>query len=331
MRGMRLGVLDVGSNTVHLIVVDAHPGARPSPESSQKSVLRLMRYLLPDGSISDEGVRTIMDAVRRAAEEVQRANVDRLIALATSAIREAANGPELLERIARETGIRLEVMSGEDEAATTFLAVRRWFGWSAGRIMLFDIGGGSLELATGRDELPDLARSVPLGAGRSTVGFLHDDPPREKQIDALRAHAREVVEGPVREFGRLERPDQFVGSSKTIRSLARLAGSVVDGVGPQDRVTLRRWQLDDWVPRLAKMPPETRPALPGITADRTFQIVAGAVVLSEVMAAFDVDELDVSPWAMREGVLLRYIDHIERMPLPTASVPTGAIPTVPRG
>lgn len=309
---MRLGVLDVGSNTVHLVVMDAHPGARPVPERSEKSVLRLMRYLEPDGSISAEGVEAVMRAMKRAAGMIAEAELDDLIPLATSALREARNGPELLERIHAETGIELRVMPGEDEAATTFLAVRRWFGWAAGRILLVDIGGGSLELAAGADELPELALSLPLGAGRSTMGFLHDDPPSEAQIATLREHARELLREPAQRFGALPAPDHIVGSSKTIRSLARLAGSVIDGVGPEARVTLRRWQLDDWVPRLARLTAASRPALPGITADRAFQIVAGGVVLSEVMAAFSIKELDVSPWAMREGVLLRYLDRMPR-------------------
>ncbi|CAG7844294.1 Exopolyphosphatase 1 [Pseudoclavibacter triregionum] len=307
---MRLGVLDVGSNTVHLVVVDAHPGARPVPMASQKSVLRLMRYLQPDGSISDEGVETIMAAMHEAAKVIRRSKLDELLPLATSALREAKNGPRLLERIRRETGIELRVMSGEQEASTTFLAVRRWFGWAAGRIMLVDIGGGSLELAVGGDELPEHAVSVPLGAGRSTVNYLRSDPPLEDEMKQLRTHIHRVLGRHVKRFGELDRADQFVGTSKTVRSLARLAGSVTEGIGPNDRVTLRQWQLEDWVPRLAQMPSSARPALPGVTADRAFQIVAGGVVLLEVMRMFDIQELDVCPWAMREGVLLDYLDRL---------------------
>ncbi|MBB2958554.1 Ppx/GppA phosphatase family protein [Pseudoclavibacter helvolus] len=309
---MRLGVLDVGSNTVHLIVVDAHPGAKPVPETSQKSILRLMRYLQPDRSISDEGVAKIMEAMHRAADAVKKSKLDHFMPLATSAIREAKNGPELLKRIHRETGIDLQVMSGEEEARTTFLAVRRWFGWSAGRIMLVDIGGGSLELAVGDDELSEHAISVPLGAGRSTVNFLHNDPPTEDQVDELRKYARKLIKEAAETFEGGARPDQFVGSSKTIRSLARLAGSSIDGIGAGQRTTLQKWQLDDWVPRLAKLHSEARPALPGITTDRALQIVAGGVVLSEVMHVFDIKQLDVSPWAMREGVLLDYLDRLPR-------------------
>lgn len=311
---MRLGVLDVGSNTIHLLVVNARPGAMPVPEASKKSTMRLMKYLQPDGSISDHGIERIMAKLHTAADLIADLNLDELMPMATSAIREAKNGEELLERIRRETGIELNVMTGEQEASVTFLAVRRWFGWSAGRITLVDIGGGSLELATGTNELPELAMSVPLGAGRMTKRFLESNPPTENELKRLRQHVRRTLPDAVRAFGDLPNADQFVGSSKTIRSWARLAGSVTDGVGPTDRVRLRKPQLDDWVPRLAEMPAGSRSALPGVTKDRSYQIVAGGIVLSEVMDAFGIEELDVSPWAMREGVLLDYLDRLPRDP-----------------
>ncbi|MFB9310694.1 exopolyphosphatase/guanosine-5'-triphosphate,3'-diphosphate pyrophosphatase [Agromyces hippuratus] len=307
---MRLGVLDVGSNTVHLLVVEAHPGARPIPTASHKSVLRLMRYLEPDGAISAEGVAAILTAVGGAASAARDAGIEELLAFATSAIREAANGEAVLDLVERDTGVRLQVLSGDDESRLTYLAVRRWYGWSAGRLLLFDIGGGSLELAQGIDEVPDVARSLPLGAGRSTISFLPDDPPSPEQVSRLRAHAREVLAEAVEPFKSLPSPNHVVGSSKTIRSLARLAGSVEDGFGDTERSILTREGLDDWTPRLARIPADARPALPGITADRTFQIVAGAVVLSETMRAFGVDELEVSPWALREGLILRRLDRL---------------------
>ncbi|WP_421742130.1 Ppx/GppA family phosphatase [Cellulomonas sp.] len=307
---MRLGVLDVGSNTVHLLVVDAHRGGPPVAQSSHRSVLRLMRYLEPSGSISPEGVRAVVDAVAAAVAAGATAGIDELLPFATSALREAGNGPEVLDLVESTTGVRLQVLTGDDEARSTFLAVRRWFGWSAGEILLLDIGGGSLELAAGGSEDPDVALSLPLGAGRSTVSFLHDDPPTADQLAALRTHVRAQLAEARAHFAGRPDPAHVVGSSKTIRSLARLAGSLADGVGPQDRRLLRRSGLDDWVPRLARIPADSRPALPGITADRTFQIVAGGIVLSETMRAFGVDELEVSPWALREGLILQYLERL---------------------
>jgi exopolyphosphatase / guanosine-5'-triphosphate,3'-diphosphate pyrophosphatase len=307
---MRLGVLDVGSNTVHLLVVDAHPGARPIPAATHKSVLRLMRYITADGSISDEGIAAILSSIGAASAAAAAEGIDELLPFATSAIREATNGPSVLDLVKSETGVDLQVLSGADEARLTFLAVRRWSGWSAGSILLLDIGGGSLEIASGVDEIPDVAVSVPLGAGRSTIGFLHHDPPHAAELEALRVHARGLLQTAVARFSNRPREEHVVGSSKTIRSLARLAGSTALGPGGSERSLLKRSELTDWVPRLAQIPADARTALPGITVDRTFQIVAGGIVLREAMRAFEIDEIEVSPWALREGIILRYLDRL---------------------
>ncbi len=307
---MRLGVLDIGSNTVHLLVADAHPGGRPLATSSTRTVLRLMRYITPDGAISDEGIDALVAAVVRARDVARAENVRELLATATSAVREATNGTEVIARIEGALGQPLQVLGGEDEARFTFLAVRRWFGWSAGQILLFDIGGGSLELAAGSDELPDAAASVPLGAGRMTIRFLAEDPPGEEAVETLRAHAEHSLAPIAEAFTTQPRPDHVVGSSKAIRSLAKLAGYPAPGWSGSERMRLPRAALASWIPRLARLPASARQELPGITADRTYQIVAGAVVLHTAMRALGVEELEVSPWALREGVLLRYIESM---------------------
>jgi exopolyphosphatase / guanosine-5'-triphosphate,3'-diphosphate pyrophosphatase len=307
---VRLGVLDIGSNTVHLLVADVHPGGRPQGTTSKRTVLRLMRYLEKDGSISRKGVRALEDAVAEARRVAKAEKVEELLATATSAVREATNGPEVIARIEKALGQRLQVLGGEEEARLTFLAARRWFGWSAGQILLFDIGGGSLEIASGADELPEAAASVPLGAGRMTVQFLPHDPPGEAAIETLAQHARRTLAPVSARFATQARPDHVVGSSKAIRSLAKLAGYPVPGWSGIERMVLPRAALGSWIPRLARIPASARQELPGITADRTVQIVAGAVVLHTAMQVLDVDELEVSPWALREGVLLRYIESM---------------------
>ena len=309
---MRLGVLDIGSNTVNLLVADAHAGARPVTTVSHRSVVRLMRFLRPDGSIGAEGVAALEHAVRSAREVADRKSVDALITIATSALREAGNGEEIVARIEAISRVPLQVLDGPEEARTTFLAIRRWFGWSAGELLMIDIGGGSLEIAAGPDELPAVALSLPFGAGRVTVShLLPDDPPRPDRVAELTAFlehhlatARDMMEG-------RPAPDHVVGSSKTIRSLAKLAGHAVPGWAGNERLVLPRDRLADWIPRMAAMPAEARQNLPGITPERTHQIVGGAIVLHEAMRALGVDELEVSPWALREGVLLRYLDAVE--------------------
>ncbi|WP_405371750.1 MULTISPECIES: Ppx/GppA family phosphatase [unclassified Microbacterium] len=307
---MRLGVLDIGSNTVHLLVADVRPGGRPLAATSQRTVLRLMRYLEPDGSISEEGVAALVAAVAEARAVAQKENVVELLATATSAVREAANGGDVIARIEEALGQELQVLGGEAEARFTFLAVRRWFGWSAGQILLFDIGGGSLEMAAGRDELPEVAASVPLGAGRMTIEFLADDPPGEEAVERLRAHAKKTLKPVIATMKGQPKAEHVVGSSKAIRSLAKLVGYPAPGWAGSERMVLPRAALGSWIPRLARIPASARQELPGITADRTFQIVAGAVVLHTAMTMMDADELEVSPWALREGVLLRYIESL---------------------
>ncbi|CAG7614609.1 Ppx/GppA phosphatase family protein [Leucobacter soli] len=308
---MRLGVIDVGSNTVHLLVVDAHPGASPVPYHSQRSILRLMRYLDADGAIVEEGVQRIVSAVREAVAMVAQIGVDDMIATATSAIREAANGEDVLARIEREAGVSLRVLSGEDEARITMLAVRRWLGWSAGEVLLFDIGGGSFEIAQGADEYPDVQVSLPLGAGRSTINFLVEDPPPREAVSRLRAHARaEFTRVRDELFADRPRPKRVVGTSKTIRSLARLIGGPPD---PEtgDLAPLHYVGLREWEPSLREMPGSVREYLPGVTPERGYQLMAGAVVLRTAMKVFDVETLTISPWALREGIVLRYIDALD--------------------
>ncbi|MBE7955557.1 Ppx/GppA family phosphatase [Microbacterium oxydans] len=307
---MRLGVLDIGSNTVHMLAADVRPGGRPLATTSDRTVLRLMRYLTPDGSIAEEGVVALEAAVAQARRVAESERVDALLATATSAVRDARNGADVIARIEAALGQSLQVLDGETEAELTFLAVRRWFGWSAGQLLLLDIGGGSLEIAAGAEELPDAAVSVPLGAGRMTVQFLPNDPPGETDVERLREHATATLAEVLPRFVALPRPDHVVGSSKAIRSLARLVGYPAQGWSGSERMLLPRTALGSWIPRLARLPASARQELPGITPDRTFQIVAAGVSLHAAMTALDVDELEVSPWALREGVLLRYIEQL---------------------
>jgi len=307
---MRLGVLDIGSNTVHLLVVDAVPDARPDPAADEGSTVRLMRYLDDDGAITEEGVETLGAAVRKAVKAAEKFGVDEMVGIATSAIREASNGPEVLAHLSDLAGVELQVLSGREEAELTFLAARRWHGWAAGRLLLLDIGGGSLEIATGLDERPDYAVSVPLGAGRLTRRFLLSDPPTEQEVREAKSHAKKVLASVAKDLAKLPPPDHVVATSKTFRSLARLAGQQVAVVGPEERRRMRLADLADWTPRLAKIPAEQRMELPGITPERTYQIVGGAIVAQRAMKALGVDELEICPWALREGVILRRLDQL---------------------
>lgn len=307
---MRLGVIDVGSNTVHLLVVDAHRGARPFPAFSHKIALRLSEHTKDDGRIAGEGVKRLVSFVGECLTIAEDEGIEDLLAFATSAIREAPNGEAVLQQVRDETGADLQVLSGADEARLTFLAARRWFGWSSGRLLCVDIGGGSLELATGIDEEPDAAISLPLGAGRMSRE-LPGNPPSRDDVRSLRKQVRSDIARIVRDLNRFGPPDHVVGTSKTIRSLARVLGAAPSAEGPYVPRRLVRSELADLVPRLAKMTVEERAALPGVSAGRAHQLLAGAVVVESAMHLLDVEQLDLCPWALREGVILRRLDWLE--------------------
>lgn len=269
---MRLGVLDVGSNTVHLLVVDAHPGARPLPAHSHKVELRLAQLLDEDGAIGPDGIDKLVGVVQEALQAAEDKGVEELLPFATSAVREASNADDVLARVQTETGVELQVLTGAEEARLTFLAVRRWFGWSAGKLLVLDIGGGSLEIGYGIDEEPDAAVSLPLGAGRLTAGWLPGDPPEPDAIRALRRHVRAQIARTVGEFSRFGAPDHVVATSKTFKQLARLGGR-----RPLRRRPLRPARAQARVPggvgpRLAGMTTAQRAVLPGVSEGRAEQL-----------------------------------------------------------
>lgn len=308
---MRLGVIDVGSNTVHLLVIDAHPGAHPLPDSSHKVELRLAEQLTPEGAISEDGAQRLTRFVLDCAEVAESRGVSELLGFATSAIREATNTDEVLERVRASSGIQLQVLTGDNEARLTFLAARRWFGWSSGRLFLVDIGGGSLELAAGIDEEADAVASLPLGAGRLTRELqLAGGNPSESTLRSLRKRIRSEIAAVHRPLVKVGVPHRVVGTSKTIRSLGRLCGAAPSSEGQHVPRSLSRDDLTSWVPRLAAMAPEERSSLPGISQARGPQMLAGAMVVEAAMELFDVDQLDICPWALREGFILRRMDSL---------------------
>jgi exopolyphosphatase/guanosine-5'-triphosphate,3'-diphosphate pyrophosphatase len=304
-------VLDVGSNTVHLLVVDAHPGSHPDPVRSHKTELRLAELLDADGALGEQGSCRLVAAVDEARKAAEEEQVDDLVAFATSAVRDATDGGQVLQHVQQQTGVDLVVLPGEDEAAMTFLAVRRWFGWSAGRMLCLDIGGGSLEVACGRDEVPDLALSVPLGAARLTRERLPGDPPARQDLTALREHVWQTLSPHVTEVQSHGRIDRVTCTSKTFRSLARLDGAAPSSLGPRVRRLLTRTGLEAIVERLQGLPTAQIAELPGVSPNRAHQKLAGAVVALEAFTAFGVDRAEICPWAMREGVVLRRLDWLE--------------------
>ncbi|MDZ7911157.1 MAG: Ppx/GppA phosphatase family protein [Rhodococcus sp. (in: high G+C Gram-positive bacteria)] len=305
---MRLGVLDVGSNTVHLLVVDAHRGGHPTPMSSTKSTLRLAENTDDRGDITTSGADRLVSTVSEFAGIAKTSGCEEMMAFATSAVRDANNSEAVLARVRAETGVNLEVLSGVDEARLTFLAVRRWYGWSAGRILNLDIGGGSLELTAGGDEDPDVAFSLQLGAGRLTRDWLQADPPGKRRVAVLRDWLDAELVGPAKELRVAGDWDRTVGTSKTFRSLARLTGAAPSAAGPRAKRALTSSGLRQLIAFISRMTAADRAELEGVSSDRSQQIVAGALIAEATMRALGVDELEICPWALREGLILRKLD-----------------------
>lgn len=260
---MRLGVLDVGSNTVHLLVVDAHRGGHPTPMSSTKATLRLAEATDSSGKITKRGADKLISTIDEFAKIAISSGCAELMAFATSAVRDAENSEDVLSRVRKETGVELQALRGEDESRLTFLAVRRWYGWSAGRILNLDIGGGSLEVSSGVDEEPEIALSLPLGAGRLTREWLPDDPPGRRRVAMLRDWLDAELAEPSVTVLEAGSPDLAVATSKTFRSLARLTGAAPSMAGPRVKRTLTANGLRQLIAFISRMTAVDRAELEG--------------------------------------------------------------------
>ncbi|MPY98594.1 MAG: hypothetical protein GEU97_11475 [Actinophytocola sp.] len=306
---MRLGVLDVGSNTTHLLVVDAHRGAHPTPMHSEKTVLRLAERITKAGELSKGGADDLVQAVDDAKKAARKLGCEEMLAFATSAVREAANSGDVLSRVADETGVELRVLSGADEAKLTFFAARRWFGWSAGMLLVLDIGGGSLEIAMGIDEAPDFAASLPLGAGAVTRTRFSNDPRSRSEMIDTSAWLEKELSGLHKRVAEHGEPDHVVATSKTFRSLARLTGAAPSSAGPRVRRVLTDVGLRQLIAFISRMTAADLAELEGVSSSRSHQLVGGALVAQATMAELGLSELEICPWALREGVILRRLDH----------------------
>ena len=277
--------------------------------NDSKTRLRLIEYLDDDNNISKTGIARLIDAVNEAAELAEATKCREVMALATSAVRDAANSDDVLAKVEKETGIELRVLSGEDEARMTFLAARRWYGWSAGRIINLDIGGGSLEMTYGEDELPEQAFSLQLGAGRLTHDWFKTDPPERKRINQLRDYIDAELDGPARELRAAGEPDLACATSKTFRMLARLTGAAPSSEGPRVDRVLTAAGLRQVIAFISRMTAADRAELGGISSDRSHQVVAGALVAEASMRALGLESVKICPWALREGLILQRLDR----------------------
>jgi exopolyphosphatase / guanosine-5'-triphosphate,3'-diphosphate pyrophosphatase len=276
--------------------------------SSTKATLRLAEATDNSGNITKRGADKLVSTIDEFAKIAVSSGCSEMMAFATSAVRDAENSDDVLSRVRKEAGVELQVLTGVDESRLTFLAVRRWYGWSAGRIINLDIGGGSLELSSGVDEEPEVALSLPLGAGRLTREWLPDDPPGRRRVAMLRDWLdSELADASVSVLD-AGSPDLGVATSKTFRSLARLTGAAPSAAGPGVKRTLTANGLRQLISFISRMTTADRAELEGVSAERAPQIVAGALVAEASMRALSMESVDICPWALREGLILRKLD-----------------------
>lgn len=306
-RAMRISVVDVGSNTVRLVVADAQDGV-PLPVHTAKWRLRLSDDVRPGGPVPEEAVERLVEAVQEADRTAARWGAAGPLAFATAVVRAAPNRQEVLRTVRQRTGVGLYTLPGEVEAELTFLGARRWMGWRSGPLALMDIGGGSFEVAFGRGRMPDFVASLPLGAGRLTHEFFEgQDPPPPELVRALRRKVRHQLRDVAARI-RWEGPRTAVATSRTFQQLGRLCGAPAGRHGPFVERQLHRSDLREAVAALAALPSSQRAELPGISAPRALQSLAGAVVGHTAMKLTGIESVTICPWAIREGVLLRHIE-----------------------
>jgi len=317
---VRLAVLDVGSNTVHLVVVDGRPDGSFMVVARERDTLRLAEAAFPSMILPGEAVDRLVASVARMRAVADGLRAGAITGFATSAIREARNGLDVLGRVREVSGVTIKVLPGVEEARLTYLAARRWTAFSARRLLVLDIGGGSLEVAGGEGERPELAESLPLGATRLTRRFVRSDPVRPEELVELRVHALALL-GPLADRIREAPWEVTCATSKTFRNLGEVARALPGaptpahefgfaGVDGQTAPILTREALNVVAGYLAGTTARDRRSLTGLDNLRAGNVVAGSQVAALVMQAFGLRELVLAPWALREGVILETLGEL---------------------
>jgi exopolyphosphatase/guanosine-5'-triphosphate,3'-diphosphate pyrophosphatase len=302
---MRIAALDLGSNSFHLLVADVHPDGTFEAVTREKDMLRLGDDVARFGRISPASGDRAVESVGRLRKLADALGAQEVIAKATSAIRTAANGSDLVDRIEADTGVEVEVISGLEEARLIFAAIRASLVLEPSPALCVDIGGGSVELTIGDTAGLRWATSVPLGVGRLTAELVQSDPPSRADRTALEDRIRDGL-APIVEEIRGRKPLMAVGSSGTINDLARLAAAGEDGDIPASANGLRidADRLRALQRRIVKMPVSERRRLPGIEDKRADLLPAGVTLLAAIFELFGIAEMVTSDWALREGIVL---------------------------
>ena len=299
-----LGVIDIGSNTARCVVFEVARSDAVRAVFETKDSPRLGLGLLPDGSLAEAAVARGVETARRFEKVVRGLGVGRTLAVATSAVRDASNGPEFVREVERATDLKLRVISGAEEARYAYLGVAS--AWPLENDIVFDLGGGSMQLAEVRGGTLRNSVSLPLGVLRLSRRFLDHDPPKRREWDELREHVRGRLASAVKAFG--GRSYRLFGIGGTVRSLARAAIELREWpIGRVHGYPLYDHDIEALHELLAEMPAQKRRSVPGIGNDRADVVLAGIAVLEETLRAVRADRITVSGTGIREGIALEAI------------------------
>lgn len=286
------------------IVADVSPDGGIQVVDEMKAAPRLATGLVDTGSLQDDAITRAVEAIGRMATLARQLGAERVEAVATSAVRDASNGDEFLQRVNRETGLFVRVLDGEEEARLSFRSALAHFELGAGRAVVVDIGGGSLELVLSVDGVIERLASLPLGAVRLTERFLRDGSTRPKVLRALRREVRASLRPhlPVRDW----RGAAMIGSGGTFTNLAGLylTRQGIFTARSVHAARVPRGDVEHLLEMLHAMSPDERRTVEGLNPDRADIIVAGLAVVAEVMARLEAREVQVSRYGIREGLLL---------------------------
>ena len=304
---MRLAAIDIGTNSVHMIVVQVRTDFSFEIIDREKEMVRLGAGGLDGRRLTDTAMDAALQALSKFHRLAKSHQVDEILAAATSATREAENGPAFLAAITRETGIRPRVISGTEEARLIHLAAVYGVDIKRGKAVVIDIGGGSVEITVG-GERPQLARSFKTGAIRMTERFVKSDPLAERDERKLTRHLQGEVQSFIKQVVATGF-DRVIGTSGTILNIGSMVAHEMDGAAP-DELRNRRIpskQVHRLREKVTSMPLAQRLRMPGMEPRRADLIVAGAVVLDTILRDLGAEDITLCDLALREGLILDYI------------------------
>lgn len=308
-----MAAIDVGTNSIHLVIVHIDPSLPAfNIIAREKDTVRLGERDPETGELTPKAMKRAMDALRRGRDLAESFNAEAIIAVATSAVREAPNGHEFLHQVREEIGLSVNLISGEEEARRIYLGVLS--GMEFGKLphIIIDIGGGSTELILGDGDDPRILNSTKVGAVRLTNEFITTDPISELEFTKLQAYIQGKLERSIDELVSHLQPGErprLVGTSGTIETLATIYAYDTFGTVPMtlNGVTMSLGELKRIVERLRKTTRAERLEIPGMSDRRAEIILAGALILQEAMTILNAECITVCERALREGVIVDWM------------------------